>query len=92
MATYWHGQAWSNPPPRLTRREAANSCYWSMWQRRRAPYGALAPGDHLLVVDTFRRRAPSKSCFVGNATFPNSPMGPIPAAESQIGGQRGPPR
>lgn len=56
MATYWHGQAWDTPPPRLTRREATNSCYWSMWQRRLAPYGALAPGDRVLVVDSFQHQ------------------------------------
>lgn len=27
-----------------------------MWQRRRAPYGALSPGDRILVVDTFRHQ------------------------------------
>ena len=55
MATYLHGQVWGTPPRTLTRREAADSCYWSMWQRRFVPYGVLASGDRVLIVDTHRR-------------------------------------
>jgi hypothetical protein len=56
MATYLHGQAWDTPPPRLTRQEAADCCYWSMWQRRLNPYGVLALEDHVLIVDSFRHQ------------------------------------
>lgn len=54
MATYLHGQVWDVPPRTLTRVEAADTCYWSMWQRRRKPYGVLARGDRILIVDTHR--------------------------------------
>lgn len=52
---YLHGQAWDSRPTPLTRQQAGEECYWSLWRRRLAPYGALAPGDRVLVVDTFRR-------------------------------------
>jgi hypothetical protein len=55
MAIYLHGQVWDAPPRKLTSSEAANTCYWSMWQHRRKPYGALARGDRVLIVDTHRR-------------------------------------